>query len=216
MQASPLLDGFSLSPATLVMTPSSTLTDNPQPTPQKPQIVVSSRAPLTLPFSWTFSVAVAIVPGSPLCSEVSQRTYSNCDGPHCPTRPVDTCLASNYHSPCRIGEAGGGRHRVLIEGEDHRRARLQQVADSASGADGPLEHRRGLCFQRVQEPAGGAVRGGPDADRDHLQHQHRYAGSIGRRVRHMGGARGAARGDVHRSPVLVWRVRRRGPGGGHP
>src|SRR5215213_1910242 len=62
MQASPLLLGFSLWPATFWITPSSTLMDNPQPTPQKPQMVVSSRAPLTLPFS----VAVTIALGSPL------------------------------------------------------------------------------------------------------------------------------------------------------
>src|SRR5215211_8625020 len=41
MQASPLLDGFSLSPATLVMIPSSTVMLRPQPTPQKPQIVLA-------------------------------------------------------------------------------------------------------------------------------------------------------------------------------
>src|SRR5215203_1489841 len=110
---------------------------------------------------------------------------------------------------------GGGSHqRVLVEGEDYRRAWLQQVAYTAGGADGALEHRRGLRFQRVQEPARGTVRGGPDADRDHLQHQHRDAGSIGRGVRHVGGTRGAARGDVHRRPVLVWWVRHRGTRGG--
>src|SRR5215217_8982527 len=60
MHASPLLDGFSFSPVTFWMTPSSILRVRPQPTPQKPQIVVTSRAPLALPFSDTFSIAVAI------------------------------------------------------------------------------------------------------------------------------------------------------------
>src|SRR5215216_3673729 len=41
MQASPLLLGLFLSPVTLVMTPSSTVMLRPQPTPQKPQIVLA-------------------------------------------------------------------------------------------------------------------------------------------------------------------------------
>jgi hypothetical protein len=41
MQASPLLLGLFLSPVTLVMTPSSTVMARPQPTPQKPQIVLA-------------------------------------------------------------------------------------------------------------------------------------------------------------------------------
>src|SRR5215213_1322450 len=60
MHASPLLDRFSFSPVTFWMTPFSTFRVRPQPTPQKPQIVFTSRAPLALPFSETFSIAVAI------------------------------------------------------------------------------------------------------------------------------------------------------------
>jgi hypothetical protein len=40
MQASPLLLGLFSSPVTLLMTPFSTVTLRPQPTPQKPQIVL--------------------------------------------------------------------------------------------------------------------------------------------------------------------------------
>src|SRR5919112_4922296 len=61
MQASPLLLGFSLSPATLVMTPSSVVMLRPQPTPQKPQIVLACLR------STSFSIVV-VTPITPLPS----------------------------------------------------------------------------------------------------------------------------------------------------
>src|SRR5215218_2209064 len=117
MQASPLLLGFSLSPATLVMTPSSTLTDNPQPTPQKPQIVVSSRAPLALPFSCTFcAVAIILVPLL-LVEKLLYSLHFNFDGWFCPTRqPVDTCKASTQHPQSRIRRGIETRKGAIING----------------------------------------------------------------------------------------------------
>src|SRR5829696_5901546 len=66
MQASPLLLGFSLSPATLVMIPSSTVMLRPQPTPQKPQIVLSC-----LRFTSVSIVVVTPITPLPSMSEIA-------------------------------------------------------------------------------------------------------------------------------------------------
>src|SRR5215213_3687844 len=108
MHASPLLDGFSFSPVTFWMTPSSIFRVRPQPTPQKPQIVATSRAPLTLPFSETFSVAVAMRL-TPSQTEFPVALDSNFDGRDCLAcqfpvqieRPVgSSALQKNQELPC--------------------------------------------------------------------------------------------------------------------